>query len=197
MNEKKNCLCFFFFSFFLRYGQISCVSNAVLVGSVIWDDTEYLSHFPKTINVYCLRKVRQHKSGIFGYSKSETILSIGWYTCFLASVAPLLQVFHSNKKHLRLQSLTSYLGLLWIWLIITGFITQVTTLELKALELNYRNIFKGKKTALNNSNSSCPSLILKKWYKCKSWECSSLWGQSDKQWGSGAVLETIFEGFIS
>ncbi|KAA1081022.1 hypothetical protein PGT21_027793 [Puccinia graminis f. sp. tritici] len=34
------------------------------------------THFPKTIHVYCLRKVRQHKSGIFGYSNSETILEM-------------------------------------------------------------------------------------------------------------------------
>jgi hypothetical protein len=36
-----------FFSFFLQYGQISCVSNKFLVGSVIWDDTEYFLTFQR------------------------------------------------------------------------------------------------------------------------------------------------------
>jgi hypothetical protein len=63
-EKKKKCLRFFF----LQYGQISCVSKTFLVGSDLWDNTEYMSHFPKTIHVYCLRKVRQHKSDIFGYS---------------------------------------------------------------------------------------------------------------------------------
>jgi hypothetical protein len=43
--KKKNCLCFF--SFFLQYGQLSCVSNEFLVGSVIWDNTEYFLTFQR------------------------------------------------------------------------------------------------------------------------------------------------------
>jgi hypothetical protein len=33
--------------FFLQYGQISCVSNEFLVGSVIWDNTEYFLTFQR------------------------------------------------------------------------------------------------------------------------------------------------------
>jgi hypothetical protein len=36
-----------FFSFFLQYGPISCVSNNFLVGSVIWDNTEYFLTFQR------------------------------------------------------------------------------------------------------------------------------------------------------
>jgi hypothetical protein len=67
--------------FFLQYGQVSCVLTKFLVGSALKDNTEYWSHFPETIiHVYCcLRRVRQHKSSIFGYSNSETIKINTWY----------------------------------------------------------------------------------------------------------------------
>jgi hypothetical protein len=77
MKRKKNVLVFF-----LQYGQISCVSKTVLGGSALWDNTEYMCHFPKTIHVHFLRKVRQHKSGIFGYSNSETIQINTWWFLF-------------------------------------------------------------------------------------------------------------------
>jgi hypothetical protein len=35
-------------------------------------------------SVYCLRKVRQHKSDIFGYSNSETIQINTWYHLILS-----------------------------------------------------------------------------------------------------------------
>jgi hypothetical protein len=70
---KINCLRFVFtyanrkIVFFIHwYSQISCnVLKTFLVGSALWDNTQYLSHFPKTIHVYYLRKVRQHMDWYF------------------------------------------------------------------------------------------------------------------------------------
>jgi hypothetical protein len=88
VGEKIHCLGFgftdeknVFFSPSIR-PNILCIKY-VFGGISHLRQYRILVSFPKTICVYCLRKVRQHKSGIFGYSNSETIQINAWYRLVL------------------------------------------------------------------------------------------------------------------
>jgi hypothetical protein len=95
---KKKCLHFFRFFFntskylvyqiiFLWDHSSETIQNTF---SLSKDDTCLLSQESETTQIH-----------YFGYSNSETILSIGWYTYCLASVAPLLAATRRSRNNCK------------------------------------------------------------------------------------------------